>query len=91
MLHFSTLVSAFIGALIGYLLMFPLIGIFTPITYTVLLAVATIVGHNSTDPFWGKAALIVLVIHLVRTISMFILVKKYPAQTQALDTQYQRK
>lgn len=90
-LHFSTFVSAFIRALIGYLLMFPLIGIFTPITYTVMLTASAIVGHNSTGPFWGNAALIVLGIHLIRTIAMLILVKKYPAQTQALDSQYQKK
>lgn len=88
---FATFVSAFIGALIGYLLILPVIGIFTPVTYTVLLTVAAVVGCRAEDPFWGKAALILLAIHLFRTIAMFVLVRKYPGQTQALDAQYQRK
>ena len=89
--HFSTFVSALIGCLIGYLLILPFIGIFSPITFAGLLIAATIIGKHSADPFWGNVALVLLVIHIFRTIAMFTLVKKYPSQTQALDAQYQRR
>ena len=88
---FGTFVSAFIGALIGYLLMLPIIGMFTPITYTVILAIAAITGLRSEDPFWGKVAAVLLVIHIIRSVALFILVRKYPGETLALDRQYQRR
>ena len=89
--HFSTFISALIGCFIGYLLILPLIGIISPFTFAGLLIVASIIGQRSADPFWGKVALILLIIHIFRTVAMFVLVKKYPSQTQVLDAQYQRR
>ena len=90
-LPFSTFVSSLIGAFIGYLLILPGIGIISPITFTGILIAAAVVGCNSSDPFWGKVALVLLAIHIIRTITMIVLVRKYPAQTLALDSKYQRR
>ena len=90
-LPFSTFVSAFIGAFIGYLLILPGIGIISPITFAGILIAAAVVGCKSPDPFWGKVAIVLLVIHVFRTITMFVLVRKYPSQTMLMDADYQRR
>lgn len=89
--HFSWYIDAIIGIVIGYLLIFPLIGIFTPFTYTVLLTAAAFVAHNRGLDTYSVTATVLLVIHLIRTISMLVLVRKYPAQTRDMDAEYQRR
>lgn len=87
----SSYINAIIGIVIGYLLIFPLIGIFTPVTYTVLLAAAAFAAHSRGLDTYSMTASILLMIHLIRTISMFVLVRKYPAQTRNMDADYQRR
>lgn len=88
---FSWYINAIIGIVIGYLLIFPLIGIFTPVTYTVLLAAAAFVAHSRGLDTHSMTASILLAIHLIRTISMLVFVRKYPAQTRNMDAEYQRR
>ena len=90
-LPFSTFVSALIGGFIGYLLILPRIGIISPITFAGILIAAALVGCNSNDPFWGKVALVLLAIHIFRTITMIVLVRRYPMQTMMMDADYQRR
>lgn len=90
-LPFSTFISALIGAFIGYLLILPGIGMISPITFAGILIVAAVVGCISYDPFWGKVAIALLAIHIFRTVSILILVRKYPQQTMMMDAYYQRK
>ena len=90
-LPFGTFVSALIGAFIGYLLILPGIGMIMPITFAGILIVAAVVGCKSPDSFWGKVAIVLLVIHVFRTITMFVLVRKYPSQTKIMDANYQRR
>ena len=90
-LPFGTILSAVLGVVIGYVLILPIIGMFTPITYSIMMIVAVIMGRNAANPIWETVAIVLLVIHIFRTVSMIYLVKKYPEQTRALDAQYQRR
>lgn len=87
----NAFISALIGAFIGYLLILPGIGMISPITFAGILIVAAVVGCISSDPFWGKVAIALLAIQIFRTVSILILVRKYPQQTLMMDADYQRR
>lgn len=88
---FKWYISAIIGIAIGYILIFPVLGMFSPITYTILLLTAAISAHIHGQYTYSTIAIVFLAIHLFRTITMFTLVKRYPEQTRLMDAEYQRR
>ena len=85
--------GALIGGAISLLLIFllPMLGIFTPILFLVMLITAIIVGFVGGDIFRGLLASVFLAIHLFRTFMSAYLARKYPLQTRIMDNEYQSK
>lgn len=84
-------ISAIIGIAIGYILILPVLGIFSPVTYTILLLAAAVVAHMHGLDTYSTMAIAFLAIHIFRTITMFTLVKRYPEQTRMMDAEYQHR